>query len=142
MNIEPRIGVERFKLGVPLDSPLWDEIGENVPFKRNFSQKNPALRFSDQCLIIYFDNQNLSAAIEMLGNDAYFHEDNLIGLSVAEVKKLLGGTEKDFSYHEDVLTANSLGMSFYIVRKGKRRVVGSVLVFNENYINDNDLAEY
>ena len=142
MNIEPQVGVERFKLGVSINDPLWDEIGENVPFKRNFLQKNSALHFPNERVIIYFDSQNLSAAIEMLGDDAYFHGGKLIGMSVAEVKKFLSSAEKDFSFEENVLTANSLGLSFYITRKGRRRVVASVLVFNENYINDNDLAEY
>ncbi|QFP77566.1 hypothetical protein [Deinococcus sp. AJ005] len=139
MNIEPMVGVGQFKLGIGLDDPLWTEIGEHHPFKRNFMQENPSLSFPLHRTVVYFDNQNLSAAVEILGDSANFKSTNLIGLSVSEVRTLIGGEAGEYSYQDDVLTSISLNMSFYIFRRARKQVIRSVLVFADSYLTEDDL---
>ena len=141
MNIEPLVGIGKFKLGVELSDPLWSEIGEYLPFQRNYLQKNPSIRFPTDRVIVYFDNKNMSAAVEVLGNLALYKDSNLIGLSVKQAKILLGESENRLSYDGDVLTSDTLKISLYIVKRANKRVVGSILSFNESYLNDNDLID-
>lgn len=141
MKLEPMIGADSFKLGVSFNDPLWNQIGENVPFKRNFLQKNPALDFPSKGVIVYFDNDNYSAGIEILGESAIFNGFNLIGVPLNEIKIWLKPLGYDFTHENDSIDIPKLGLSLYISKNQGREIVSSLVIFNESYIENNDLEK-
>lgn len=142
MDIEIGVGIGKFKLGVALEDPLWDTLGDHVPFKRNFLQKNAGLDFHDDHIIVYFDNDGCSAAIEVLKGEASIGGINLMGISSREAKRQIRLLDKEAKISGDVLEAPSIGLSFYLSRSTGRRIVASLLVFNQSYLLNNDLADY
>lgn len=142
MNIEIGVGIGEFKLGVALDDPLWDTLGNHTPFKRNFLQKNAGLDFDDHHTIVYFDNDNYSAAIEILRGEALLGGINLIGLSPREAKQQITLLDKEIKTDGDVIEARSIGLSLYLSRSTGNKIVRSLLVSNQSYLINNDLVEY
>lgn len=139
MRIEPMIGADSFKLGVALNDPLWDQIAENFSFKRNFLQKNPALDFPSKGVIVYFDNDDYSAGIEILGGSAVFDGFDFIDISLSELKNWLKSSNYDFIYENDSVDIAELGISLYISRQSGKKIVRSLVIFNDSYMNNNDL---
>lgn len=142
MDIEIGVGIGKFKLGVALDDPLWDTLGNHAPFKRNFLQKNAGLDFHDDHVIVYFDNDGCSAAIEVLRGEASIDGINFMGISSREAKQQIKLLSREIKISGDTIEAPSIGLSLCLSRSTGKRMVDSLLVFNQSYLLNNDLAEY
>lgn len=110
--------------------------GKIIEFKKTSMSTVSTDSFEDYGVIVYYDNEGKCEAIEMNSpsNPTYL-EKNMIGISFAEIKKIIEIQDEEIEVDETGLLSFKLGIGLYApnLEEPENDFVESVIVFKNGY---------